>query len=270
MSDATPINDLPIYLERMGRSVFDKLFAFDVGAHIYVDFGCADGALLKLVARLFPENTYYGYDKDPKMIEEARREGGAPNLVFTHNWGALATTICAAKSGRPDFKACLLLFSVIHEIYSYDRDAVAEFWKTVFGQEQGRLSFDYVVIRDMAVSKSASRPSDPITVARVRQLADRQQLSDWEAHWGSISENWSLTHFLLTYHYKENWERELRENYLPVSVEDLLHLFPRSYSPAYVSHYSLPFIRKKVRKDFDLDFQEPTHFKLVMERRSTT
>ena len=265
-----PISDLHVYLERMGRSVFDKLFAFDVGADVYVDFGCADGKLLKLVARLFPENTYIGYDKDPRMIEEARREGGAPNLTFTSDWDALALTMNAAKAGKPSIKTCVLLFSVIHEIYSYDRDTVADFWKRIFGQEQkSPIVFDYVVIRDMSVNKSASRPADPITVSRVRQLASKQQLADWEAQWGSISENWSLTHFLLTYHYKENWERECRENYLPIPVEDLLHIFPREYFPTFMSHYSLPFIRKKVRIDFGFDFQEPTHLKLVMERRSS-
>jgi len=268
MTTETPINDLSIYLERMGRSVFDKLFAFDVGADVYVDFGCADGMLVKLVARLFPENTYIGYDKDPRMIEEARREGGADNLSFTHCWDEVRVAIEEARRKKKDFKSCVLLFSVIHEVYSYDRETVLGFWNRIFGQEDhSPIQFDYVVIRDMAVSKTASRPSDPITVARVRQLADKQQLADWEGQWGSISENWSLTHFLLTYHYEENWERELRENYLPVSVEDILHLFPFRYFPSFVSHYSLPFIRRKVREDFGLDFQEPTHLKVVMERR---
>jgi hypothetical protein len=105
------------------------------------------------------------------MIEEARREGGTPNLTFTSDWDSLALTISAAKTGKPSIKTCALLFSVIHEIYSYDRDTVVDFWKRVFGQEwKSPIQFDYVVIRDMAVSKAASRPADPVTVARVRQL----------------------------------------------------------------------------------------------------
>lgn len=264
----TPINDLPIYLERMGRSVFDKLFAFDVGADVYVDFGCADGMLLKLVARLFPENIYIGYDNDLMMIERARAEGGADNLSFTSDWDEVRNSIQAARARNRDLKTCVLLFSVIHEIYSYDRDRVDQFWKRIFGQEQeSSIYFDYVVIRDMAVSKSASRPADPIMVARVRQQFEERKIDEWEAQWGSLSENWSLTHFLLTYHYQENWDRELRENYLPIPVEKLLGLFPGHYFPTFISHYSLPFIRRKVRLNFGFDFQEPTHLKLVMERR---
>lgn len=266
MDTERPINDLSIYLERMGRSVFDKLFAFDVGANLYVDFGCADGMLLKLVARLFPENTYIGYDKDKTMIEMARRDGGAPNLTFTSDWDALALTVNAAKAAKST-KTCLLLFSVIHEVYSYDRDAVDDFWNRVFGQELKSVKFDHIVIRDMFVSKAASRPSDPIMVARIRQKFDGHMINEWEQQWGSLSENWSLTHFLLTYHYKENWARELRENYLPLPLESLLALFPDDYFPTFISHYSLPYIRRKVRQDFGLDFQEPTHLKLVMERR---
>jgi hypothetical protein len=64
MMTETPINDLPIYLERMGRSVFDKLFAFDVGADVYVDFGCADGMLLKLAC--FPRTPTSAMTRIPR------------------------------------------------------------------------------------------------------------------------------------------------------------------------------------------------------------
>ena len=82
-----------------------------------------------------------------------------------------------------------------------------DFWKFVF---ETKL-FHYIAIRDMCVSHTTSRQSDPISVAKIRMNYDSNLLSQWEARWGSLTENWSLTHFLLTYRYVDSWEREFRE-----------------------------------------------------------
>ena len=56
--------NLDIYAEEMSKSVWDKAFFMDkiIGAKLVIDFGCADGAMIRMLAPLFPNTTFYGYD----------------------------------------------------------------------------------------------------------------------------------------------------------------------------------------------------------------
>jgi trans-aconitate methyltransferase len=58
-----------VYLARMSKSLIDKIYFMDkVESNIFVDFGCADGSVIRLLSQLFPEHYYIGYDCDPDMI----------------------------------------------------------------------------------------------------------------------------------------------------------------------------------------------------------
>jgi hypothetical protein len=70
----------------------------------------------------------------------------------------------------------------------------------------------------------------------------------------------------LKYRYVNEWDRELRENYLPISIEHLLGLVPTEYAPIFMEHYTLPFLRDRVWEDFGIQLQERTHFKLILKR----
>lgn len=246
------IKDIETYNQRMAASMIDKIYFMDkVDATEFIDIGCADGHMLKVLADLFPQNSYLGYDNNPAMIEAAKA-GDYDNLFFTSDWEELRKRRSTVQ------KTCVILSSMIHEVYSYKGQE--NFWRMVWD-----TNAEYIAIRDMAVSKTASRPSDPITVARIRQVYDSDRLNQWQAKWGSLEDNWSLTHFLLSYHY-ENWEREYQENYLPLSVEELLKVIPVRYKPIFIEHYTLPYIRRKVKKEFGVELQERTHVKLVLER----
>lgn len=120
------------------------------------------------------------------------------------------------------------------------------------------------------VSRSTSRPSDPISVAKIKINYDKERLSQWESRWGSLHENWSLVHFLLTYHYVNSWERECYENYLPLSLEDFLNIIPEGWEPFYIDHYTLPYLRQCVQNDFGIDLQDRTHLKLILKRVPST
>lgn len=257
MSDTAPIIDLSKYNHSMTKPLIDKIFFMDkVEADVFVDVGCADGHLIKFLARNFPQHKYIGFDNDYEMVEAANKEN-PDNILFTENAGRMLKALDIYR----DKRICVILSSMIHEVYSYKRD-VSGFFDFVFKD----INPDAVAIRDMAVSNTASRPSDPVTVARIRQVFDPNKLSEWESQWGSIDENWSLTHFLLTYRYQNNWERELRENYLPITKEALLRMIPLDYHPILIEHYTLPFLRREVNKDFGIQLQERTHLKLILER----
>jgi SAM-dependent methyltransferase len=248
------------YTTEMRKSLVDKMFFLDkIEADSFIDYGCADGTLLKFIRDLFPDSNrqLFGYDISPEMLEIARLNGD--NINFSNDFNAIRSHLQSNKTK----KNCLVLSSIIHEIYSYcSRAEVAEFWNRVFNS-----NFDYISIRDMSVSKTTSRQSDVLAVARVRQIHDAAILDQWESIWGSLNENWSLTHFLLKYRYKDNWDREVRENYLPISYEELLGKIPNSYFPTYIDHFTLPYIRNRVRKDFGIELADRTHIKLILELR---
>ena len=295
LMDVDVIHDNPIanaaqYNIAMRRSMMDKMFFMDKignGPRTILDWGCADGSLIEYMHKMFPEHFYMGYDTDPKMIAQAQAmvdsiklsqaskatmamQGNvSPEQAFDLGQTAVGGLHFEISDDLSDFIAhrhgrkidVVVLNSVIHEIYSYSLKEIETFWSTLFD----RVRPGYIVVRDMCVERSTSRAADPISVARIKQLFDLDKIAQWESKWGSLHENWSLVNFLLTYRYADNWDREYRENYLPVSVESLLARFPREYTPTFVEHYTLPFLREQVMEDFGIQLQDRTHLKLILK-----
>lgn len=251
------IQDPAHYKEEMKKSLIDKIFFVDkINVSMIVDFGCANGIMLDFLQGVFPEYEYIGYDISNDMIEAAKNINDI--VTFTTDWSEVESRV--KNTGG---KKALVLSSVIHEVYSYmSVSDIEEFWQRIWNS-----GFDYIVIRDMMVERATSRASDPLMVARIKQIYDKRKLMQWETQWGGLHEQWSLVHFLLTYRYEVNWEREHKENYLPLNLEDLLSLIPSEYFPIYMDHYCLPFIKNKIREDFGIDLQDRTHIKLIVEKR---
>ena len=252
-----------VYNEEMLKPLIDKLFFADKvdDATVFVDYGCANGVMLGAMRMLFPSHTYIGFDISEAMLVEARKT--VQGVTFTSDWAEVQKLCVDAKAKGK--KNCLILSSVIHEVRNYaSEEDLAVFWQRVWGDQT--FSFDVIAIRDMMVNRATSRPSDPLSVARIRQIYDSDRLTQWERQWGSISENWSLTHFLLTFRYTTNWTREIKENYLPVSLEDFLSSIPKRYIPTYEEHFVLPFLRREVRRHFRIGMPDATHIKLILER----
>jgi hypothetical protein len=219
-----------------------------------VDYGCADGTMLKFLAEMFPESIFLGYDNNLEMIELAEKDNHFENLSFTNDINKVIDL-----AGLND--VALILSSVLHEIYHAHKQD--DLWYHDIKLIQPK----YIVIRDMAVSRTTSRTSDNISVAKVWMNHDQNQLKEWEEQWGSLSENWSLVHFLLKYRFQDNWETEFKENYLSYNVEKLLADIPYEYEPIFMEHYTLPFVRNEVMKTFGIDLQDKTHIKLILERK---
>lgn len=267
--DIVPITDDQNYTTEMAKSLWDKAYFVNfIDAKVLVDYGCADGAMLGFISRNFPDFILIGYDNDEKMLKRARDRNPGVNILYTSNWNDVADRVLAyQKQGE---RACLVLNSVLHEVHSYlteteNNQVSDEIWG------RSGVQFDFIAFRDMMVSEKASRPADPIQVARVRQVfgklpRGKERLAEWENRWGSLSENWSLTHFFLTYRYEANWDRELKENYLPVAYEDFLASIPNEYMPVYKDHFTLPFLRSEVSKTFNIELSERTHLKIVLKR----
>lgn len=250
MINEKAISNYTVYNEGMRKSLLDKIFFMDkIDARVIVDYGCGDGTLIHFLSTLFPELTYIGYDIDEEMLKQAREKC---NCVFTSDWEEVL-----ALTGK---STAILLSSVIHEVYTYGtRSDVENIWERVY-------DFDYVVIRDMIPSISMDKRSDINDVKNILRKGAQSQIRDFEQIWGSIEQNKNLIHFLLKYRYLDNWDREVIENYFPLTREELLSSIPDEYSIEFHEHFVLPYIKSVVRKDFNIDIKDNTHLKLILKR----
>jgi SAM-dependent methyltransferase len=252
------ITDYSVYNEGMKKSLLDKIFFMDkIDARVIVDYGCADGTLIHFLSTLFPELYYIGFDIDPKMVDKAREKcgGNEQRFFFTSDWNEVVEHSHAGLSA-------VLLSSVIHEVYAYGtRKDVDDMWGRVFLGD-----FNYIVIRDMVPSTSLDKASNINDVANIYKKADKAYLHEFEKVWGTIESNKNLIHFLLKYRYTDNWEREVRENYLPITREELLSTIPEQYEIEFHEHFILPYLKNVVRQDFGITIKDNTHLKLVLKR----
>lgn len=259
------IADINHYNSAMARSLIDKIFFMDkIGDDItaIVDYGCADGTLINFLSSLFPDIIFIGYDINTTMIEKAKEKNAShENVMFFsklddfHSWAA------SSKFAK---HMALNLSSLIHEVYSYGtKESIEDFWYFV-----NYSHFDYIIIRDMALDSSAHRPSWKEDVLKVRSQLGKEMVADFETFHGSITDNHNLIHLLMKYRYTDNWEREVRENYFPISVEDIASNIDFNYELIYYDHYVLPYLAKMVKRDFDITLKDYTHVKFIYKNRS--
>ncbi|EXG87758.1 hypothetical protein K413DRAFT_4657 [Clostridium sp. ASBs410] len=250
----TSIKDYKIYNSGMKKSIKDKLFfegLIDDSIDTFVDFGCADGQILAQVHNDFPEWKLKGIDNDYMMIELAKRNCKAAEFFEK------ITDIANNNT------SLLNLSSVIHEVYSYSSsNTIEEFWSNVFNG-----GFKYISIRDLMSSYAINAEAEINDILKLQKRTNSKQLSDFISVWGNISTRRNLVHYLLKYSYVENWERELRENYLPITVECFLNMIPDTYEIIYFNHYILPFTKDRIKKDFDIDLRDNTHVKILLKRK---
>jgi hypothetical protein len=255
-----PIKDTETYISGMNKSILDKLFFLNkIKPDIIVDFGCADGTILLNINKKYPNIKLIGYDLDSNMIEKAKIR--VPIAKITNNWEEVENSIYSYKNPT------LLLSSVIHEVYSYSRPInVKKFWDNyVFGNK-----FKYIVIRDMIPSVQLQKEDlDKFKndVKKVNKLADKKQLWSFEKIWGSIDDDYrTFMHWLLKYTYTDNWDREVSENYLPISLETLYKKIPSNYKILYKHNFIFEPIQKRIIKDFGIHLIHNTHTKMIIEK----
>ena len=125
------IQDIEIYNDRMSKTLIDKIFFIDkVDADVFVDFGCADGTVLGHLHDLFPGNYYIGYDINPSMITIAKEKNKDKKIQFFSTITEIDKYL--AEIGK-QHTVCLILNSVIHEVYSYSSyEEIENFYEFVF------------------------------------------------------------------------------------------------------------------------------------------
>jgi SAM-dependent methyltransferase len=243
----------------MGTTYMDKIFFLNIiDPDVVVDFGCANGFILSKIKEARPNVKLIGYDLDENMISQAKQLLG-DKAVLTNSWEEVRSEL--KKYQKP----ALILSSVIHEVYSYSHSSVIKkFWQDqVFGGD-----FKWIAVRDMIPSvdmgkKDHSKFTEG--VRKVRELADPEYLKSFEDKWGPIDNNYrTFVHYLLKYRFTDNWDREVKENYLPVSLETLYKKIPSTYKIIYESNFILPYLQQKVEEDFGIKVTHTTHAKMLI------
>lgn len=257
MNDNIPNREL--YNTRMARTVVDKIFFLaHIDADVFIDFGCGNGEVLKAISNFNSTATYIGYDISLEMIKEARTNS-PKDFIYTHLLDVVKNYVDRFKSEGK--KTCLILSSVIHEIYAYSsQEEIDAFWK--FVQE---TPFDYVAIRDMTYSHTDRK----ITSLEIKQLYNNLQYNkevrDFVKVYGPLEDGINALHYLLKYRYSDNWKRELYENYFPISYSTYFNKLS-NYRCIYEHRYVLPYIQRIVWDDFEIELQSPTHCQIIFER----
>lgn len=263
------------YNENMAKGMADKLFFLNKinfrkdESYLFVDFGCADGALLDSLYPIIESkgiHAYYiGYDISDSMIELAKSKFShfTSSVFFTTSWPEVMEKV----NTYSNMKSVLILSSVIHEVYSYaeNNNDIDEFWDRTLNS-----NFNYICVRDMMVSKDINHTPDidifQFVENNIPHFTDRMKYyKDFIKHWGSMNENKNFVHYLLKYRWTINWEREVNENYFPIYLEDFLKAFSEKYNISYLERFRVPFLEKCWKDDFDIEIKDYTHIKSIFE-----
>ena len=268
------IADNKIYLSNMAKSFKDKAWFIPYMSKdidLIVDFGGGAGEFAEYCQSILGKSVKFVIvDNNPTFLEAAKEKGFE---CFKSLDELLASKLDLSR-------AMLVLSSVIHEVYSYKDDFyddVGVFWSDI-----KKCKFKAIAIRDMTVSKSAYDKIPVDAVLWVYQNVLNSSKLTYKGHtmaeitnsfediWGAICDVQHkkvdvhrLVHFLIKYRYQENWEREVRENYLPVSQDKLQYWLEDFLGMKLVHKESshLDFYDKCWAKDFKLSIPDNNGFK---------
>lgn len=253
-----------LYYGSLANSLKDKLFFVDRipgDVTVAVDFGCGDGRLLDAVSYELPQLTHLmGYDiaKDALALAQQR----SPDILWTADIEAIKCKLNGLH--HAGHKSVLILSSVIHEVLSAGGSWLT-FWALV-----RELGCNYVVIRDMAVSLEAyTSKVDPVTEARLASAPELQDvLLFGTKEPGCFESRAEMLQALLKFGYDADLEKELSENYFPITAEQYLNftMVGSGYSVRHYEHYSLKHHRDRWSEMFGVKVCDPTHIKLILKR----
>ncbi len=272
MEIGAKFKNITSYNLEMTKSLEDKLFfvnEFPANQnYIFVDFGCADGTMLRALHKIYKGSFchFVGYDISTTMIEFASHSlsTNEQDIRFYDDWSTLYNYVVSLKKNIR-VKVILICSSVIHEVYSYGNDnSIDKFWNTLNDN-----IFDYVVVRDMMVSKELQKISFKEKIKAAPYRPDLKNIkfyiSEFESEWGKISNISRLIHFLLKYRWTQNWNRELKENYLPICREYFLENMQLQHNISYLELFKVPFLEQCWKDDFGIIIEYPTHIKAIFK-----
>lgn len=251
------MKDLNGYMLRMELAIDEKikfLKYIDINEYdLVVDFGCANGALLRKLRQYNQISTFYGFDTNKEMIDAAKRHLDLYKSYYTNNWEEIKRELNYSN------KSLIIIGSVFHEVDSMTEIKIVDLCKL----------FDTVVIRDMYnESEDKKIVLSGKSVSLLNSKISNHMWLSFSQEWGDPFDNLKqFYHFLLKYEYVDNWENEVTENYFRTDWDFIELELDNLFQKVADVKYTLPYKAKKVYQDFEYIMSEPTHRIMVFTRR---
>jgi len=238
------------YLERMSKPLQEKLKIakfIPVSAKTFLDVGCADGTVTLALADMYPEINFLGIDMNEEFIKIAQK-----NVDKRTNVKFECCYLRERLANTEKFDV-VLFCSVLHEFFSYG-EGISTVVKALSDAHEILEKDGILIIRDMILYDYADKSSLWLEEMKEKVVARGGiffQFSDFEKIFGKIDSVKQLNHFLLKYMYSDNWNREGKENYVPVSFEKYDELFNLlSMQILFQRSSALPYLKDKWKDDF--------------------
>ena len=275
-------NDKIHYNQETAKSVYDKLgFVNRIYENIdlIVDFGCADGTVTRFIKIFYPNTKIIGYDYGNNnnvddMIEYISDSTKVIELVNEYSSKGL--------------RSLLIMNSVHHEIFNYmEKDQYYMLLNNLYN-----VGFTYIFIRDLNIKVSDNpkfKDIIPVELAKlptkIKQLGYNDQFNQFLEIYNNgellnpmtIEGQKQYIHFLLKCRYKEkeDWNFEVKENYLAHDDKfpiDGLFLSTDKRYPYHMTDsrsYVLPYVNYINNKEFGIDLKHlgiTTHSQSLYKR----
>lgn len=270
--------DLNKYAQEMAKSIWDKAFFMDkiIGVKCVIDFGCADGAMIRALSVMFPEIEFWGFDINDELIDMAWKAYNEnlpknDNIKFfrAHRTSeftedSFTDMLRMAKHEFYNHEICLNFSCVLHEVFSSSPEG-----KETIKQLITELKPKYITIRDMYYNGSDGSFTYKSMNDIIKKFnIDEHYIEEFEtANNTSILTKKGFLHFLMKYQWKDNdWEQELKEDYFSWTLYDLFQLTGPYYQILFEAHYLLPYYAEKWKDIGILPTTDHTHAQFILRR----
>lgn len=251
----TSINNTQIYLERMAKPLAEKL---KMASYIpnsvtkILDVGCADGVVTTALAEMFPQALVKGIDLNQEFINKAlEHKKDHTNLDFE-------CVYLRDMLSRNEKYDVVTFCSVLHEFYSYG-EGISSVLKALSDAHELLNKGGRIIIRDMILHKYSQHANlyFETIIKKVREKEDPHYIEDFEKYFGKLETLYQLNHYILKYWYKENWEHEKSEHYVPVTFEQYEAMFTLLGMKIQLQlAYTIPYLQDRWKNDFGLTDDE--------------
>lgn len=249
------------YLERMSKPLQEKLKVakyISKGVKSVLDIGCADGTITLALADMYPEINFVGIDLDESFIKIANEKiENRKNVRFE-------CVYLREKLNDLEKFDVVLFCSVLHEFFSYG-EGISTVVKALSDARDILNPGGEVIIRDMLLYNYAEKSQLWLEeiLKKVRAKTELAPLiDDFERYFGKLKSIKQVNHFLLKYMYADNWLREVKENYVPVSFETYDRIFELlGMEVSFQRSSTIPYLKDKWRADFGFTNEELESFR---------
>lgn len=251
------MRDFTVYYKAMSQNIYEKIdFVLEeLKTSDYkkvIDFGCADGQILRELAEHFPQIQFIGYDINNEIIKLNIKNNPFENINY----------VSQNITDYYDNTTLVIFSSVLHEIFSFlPQDEI----KYILDET---AKVKAVAIRDMYFLKYSgydnTEKSKSFYLNNINDIMFQDFIKQNAINKNNINPNY-VAEFLMKKRYITNWKEELLEYYFatPYSIiekkyinANFILIFKKLYMNEYLSK-EIPNLK---------DFTKTTHMKLIFKK----